>query len=351
MKQRKDGRWQKSVSIDGKKYYFYSTADTENGAIRDINRQIAEFHKEDRKETHNFLSIAEEVLEIKEKTTANQTYQCYLYALQRMKSLHDYDIENIKPGNIQNVLNELALDGMSYSSLHKVKVFFGIVMDYAIVHHEIDIHNFTSSIKIPKNAKKGSVHSPSDETISLIIKNAHSVDFGLFAVSLYFLGLRKGELLALQRKDVNLERGIVFVSKAVEFIGNQPNVKTPKTASGERILPVPEAYLPYIKTLCEGLKPDDYLFGGEKPLTKCAVRKRWDKYTRELNIDVNPHQLRHAYATLLYKSGVTPKTAQKLLGHSDFSITMNLYTDFDRQTENAEASKINTYLKNKEVSA
>ena len=66
------------------------------------------------------------------------------------------------------------------------------------------------SIEIPSTATKGRVHSPDDETILRILKTANSIDFGAFGASLYYLGVRRGELLALQKADVNLERRIII---------------------------------------------------------------------------------------------------------------------------------------------
>ena len=345
MKQRSDGRWQKSVSINGERLYFYSTAKTEAAAIKDINRQILQYREEDHTSKHNFLKIAEEALESKSKCSY-KTYECYRNALKHLEGLHSVDIEDITAEKLQAVLDDMADKKYSFSAISKAKIFFGIVFKYAVLKKGFNAVNFLDAVKIPSTATKGSVHSPDDETILRIIKTAHSIDFGAFGASLYYLGVRRGELLALQKADVNLERRIIIIDKAVEFIGNQPHIKTTKSKAGERILPITDAYLPIIETLIADLKDTDYIFGGAKPLTKTMFRKKWEKYQKELGCKVNPHQLRHAYATVLYKAGVTPKTAQKLLGHADFSITMNLYTDFDRQTEMAESSKINDFFSN-----
>jgi integrase len=44
---------------------------------------------------------------------------------------------------------------------------------------------------------------------------------------------------------------------------------------------------------------------------------------------VDVHSLRHTFATLLARNGVTPSVAQKLMRHSDIRLTMNTYTHLD----------------------
>ncbi|MEE0896247.1 MAG: hypothetical protein U0L88_01285, partial [Acutalibacteraceae bacterium] len=94
MKQREDGRWQKSVSINGERLYFYSKAKTEAAAIKDINRQILQYREEEHSQKHNFLKISEEALESKSKCSY-QTYECYKNALKHLEALHSMNIEDI----------------------------------------------------------------------------------------------------------------------------------------------------------------------------------------------------------------------------------------------------------------
>ena len=69
-----------------------------------------------------------------------------------------------------------------------------------------------------------------------------------------------------------------------------------------------------------------------------------DKYTATIGYRFTNHQLRHAYAKLLYKAGVDPKTAQRLLRHADIQTTMNIYTEFDEEVTQASVKKANEYL-------
>jgi integrase len=90
----------------------------------------------------------------------------------------------------------------------------------------------------------------------------------------------------------------------------------------------------------------DYLFGGENPYTLTMLRKRWARYIKALGVEITQHQLRHAYSFLLYRSGVDVKSAQYLLGHSNYTTTMNIYTDFDKTKLDTSANALNNLLQN-----
>ncbi len=57
--------------------------------------------------------------------------------------------------------------------------------------------------------------------------------------------------------------------------------------------------------------------------------KKDSSIPREFRHWVAIHCLRHTFATLLARSGVSPSVAQKLMRHSDIRLTMNIYTHLD----------------------
>lgn len=347
MIQRKDGRWQKSLRINGKKIYFYSSESTKEKAEADINRKMLAYQEEQHNDRHNFKALAEQTIEV--RNIGYKTEETYRLALRHLSPLYAYDIEKIKPSNVQAVLDGMARQGYSFSAISKVKTFFGLILDFAVVEKDLALNNFSSSLKVPKNVSKNKITSPDEEVIDKIKKLAQNENsdgnFESWAISLYCTGMRRGELAALQRKDVDLENRIIHVKRSVEFVHNQAKLKDmPKTKNGIRDIPILDIYLPHIEKLCQGLKKEDFLFGGEKPLSETAIKKRWAGFCKHIGIDCRMHQLRHAYAKLLYEAGVDPKTAQHLLGHADIQTTMNIYTDFSNRMNTSALGKINSFL-------
>lgn len=343
---RKDGRAMKTVRINGKPKTFYSKEPNDKKAEKDILQQILAYDQKQEFTKHNFLSLAESMLDRKERSVGYNSIVCYRMALKHLERFYKYNIEDITPSMLQNLLDDMALQKYSFSAISKTRTTFGMILNYAILQ-DIPLTNFMKSIQTPKNAQKGHVTSPDDLIIETIINNASSLDFGLWAMMLLCTGLRRGELAALRKKHIDFETDTISVTQTVVFVSNQPHIKdSPKSESGIRTAPILNILKPLLKKHCEDLNRDDFLFGKEKPLTKTQLIKRWDKYCKSIGHNFNMHQLRHAHAKLLYKAGIDPKTMQKLLGHADFSTTMNIYTDFAEEVTSASVEKINLYTKN-----
>lgn len=93
---------------------------------------------------------------------------------------------------------------------------------------------------------------------------------------------------------------------------------------------------------------DEYVIGGAKPLSKSALNRYWEKYTKALGFghaekqgdpwrpSIDRHQIRHEYATMLYEAGVDVLAAQTIMGHTDIATTQRIYTHVrESRIENA----------------
>jgi integrase len=340
MKQRADGRWVKTVTIGGKRVFFYSIEPTEKKAIADINRQLLAYQDEQHKAKHNFGAIVNVVLEKKEREVEDATYKSYLYASYKLRDLFAFDIEDITPLRFSSLLEELAAQKYSRSGIAKVKVLASLVCDEAILNG-INVQNFAAGTKIPKKAKKAEQKDPiTDEEIKVIYDNVDK-PFGMFPFLLIFTGMRKGEALALQKRDIDFDKNLIFVTKAVTFPVNQAEIKATKTASSVRAIPIMPILHDRLKAYVSNMKASDYLFGGDTPISKTAVVKRWAQYAKATGINATPHQLRHTFSYLQYRSGTDAKTLQGLLGHSNVQTSLNIYTKFNEQVSKASMDKAN----------
>lgn len=134
-------------------------------------------------------------------------------------------------------------------------------------------------------------------------------------------GLRIGEALALQYGDIDFLKKTVSVNKNVIFIHGKRIVQdSPKTAAGVRTIPVPDFALRFLD---QSREKNTAVF----PFTYNAVRLTLYRFSKEHNISVTAHVLRHTYATRLEEAGISPKLKQYLLGHSSLIMTQNTYTD------------------------
>jgi len=97
-------------------------------------------------------------------------------------------------------------------------------------------------------------------------------------------GMRMGELVALQRKDIDFERNEINIWRSAEFINNQARLKSmPKTTNSIRIVPILDMLLEPLQIFCRNMKPTDFVFGSDKPLSETAVKKMEEILSRGWN--------------------------------------------------------------------
>ena len=79
-----------------------------------------------------------------------------------------------------------------------------------------------------------------------------------------------------------------------------------------------------------------------------VVKRLWEKYNEENIIPlprITPHVCRHTYCSNMAKSGMNPKTLQYLMGHSDISVTMNVYTHIGFDDAEEELKRMEEFRK------
>lgn len=317
MYQRPDGLFEQVKTINGKRIYFRGKTEKEV-----TDKMVA--YTAQQEAGPLFESVADEwrerVYRDLEYNTARGYEAKYKHAIEYFDGKR---IRAIQTADVRAYIKYLCARGYAYKTVSHHLSVLRLILDYAIEHDIIQI-NPTSGVTVPKRLPRGRREMPSDSDLHLIQANADNGLFGRAAYFALYTGCRSGELFALQYKDIDRGTRMLTIQKSIYYQSNRPKIKTPKTAAGVRTVPLPQFLLDRIP---EG-NPDDYIFSetGSEPLTDSQHRKGWEKFQNESGIRCTLHQLRHAYASLLYEAGVDEKTAQKLMGHSDISTTLRIYT-------------------------
>lgn len=183
-------------------------------------------------------------------------------------------------------------------------------------------------------------------------------------------GLRCGELLALRWEDVNLEEGIIRVSRSLSRVKTDGGpTKTilifqePKSKKSKRTIPLPKWAVAALKTqkarqnqekLLAGPSYQDngLVFATEfgKPIEPRNFTRKFHQLIKKAGITrTNLHALRHTYATRLLEANEHPKVVQELLGHSQIGVTLDTYSHVMPEIKQAAAAKLNDLFTEKEV--
>ena len=167
--------------------------------------------------------------------------------------------------------------------------------------------------------------------------------FELFLLDLC-TGLRRGELLALQWTDLDIENRTLSVTKQVNRINGELVVSPPKTRNSVRTLALPQQAVDLLIAERKKHPRNPYLFPSPKTGTMYdpdAFRRTHDKILKAIGVEhIRFHDLRHTFATLSLKSGVDVKTLSGALGHYSAGFTLNTYTHATAQMKQDAADTI-----------
>lgn len=340
MKKRKDGLFEKVVTINGKKKHFYSKAPTEKQAEKDFDRQLLNY-KEKEEKGKLLLEVSDEWLSTKEKTLAYSTYTRYVrYTNQLCGYFPNRHIKDITADELEYTMQDMSEKQYSTKTITDYHSVFCAIFKYAKrkMYIKENVAEDTEVIKGQPPIERTPLAD--DIKVSDLLKYT----FGTLVYFLIYTGLRKGEALALQWKDIDFENKIIHITKSVYFVSNKPYIKTPKTKSGIRDVILLDNLAGVLKPLKK--KPDDYVFNKDgKLLGKSYFTRQWEKFKKESGIDITAHPLRHTYATMLFEMGINEKDAQELMGHSSIQVTHNVYTHIRQKHKDALAEKMNNYIK------
>ena len=197
--------------------------------------------------------------------------------------------------------------------------------------------------KLPQLEKKEMKILP-QEKIGLYLAEAEKR--GLLAAFYLELttGLRRGELLALQWTDLDVENRTLAVTKQVNRINGELVVSPPKTRNSVRTLALPQQAVDLLIAEHKKHPRNPYLFPSPKTGTMYdpdAFRRTHDKILKAIGAEhIRFHDLRHTFATLSLKSGVDVKTLSGALGHYSAGFTLNTYTHATAQMRQDAADTI-----------
>jgi integrase len=153
-------------------------------------------------------------------------------------------------------------------------------------------------------------------------------DYRVMVLVLGFCGLRMGECLALRVRWVDGLRRRLRVTESVSEVGGRLVWSTPKNHQS-RDVPMPRTVAELVMVEATGKGPDDLLFTSPEgePIRLPNWRRRvWaGAVLRAGRSGLTPHDLRHTAASLAIASGASVKGVQRMLGHKDAAMTLNVY--------------------------
>lgn len=326
----------------GKRIHFYGHTD------REIEEQIMAFTS-DQNRGRLFKEVAKEWHDQHWPTLASNTLRSYRPAYARaVEEFGNQPISKITPPNVKKYINEFARGGMAKKTVTTQFQILNMIFSYAVENGDLT-YSPCDHISIPKNLPKARREAATPEEEA---KVKASTDVWLFPFFVLYSGLRKGEALAITWEDIDFDANEIHVTKSVYHEGDRPYIKRPKTAAGNRTVPLLEPLKTALQSVSRGA-PTDYVFSdtGSSPLTNRRYITLWSHWQKETGVTATAHQLRHSFATMLFECGVDVKDAQDILGHSTAAVTQDIYTHIRDSRRKLTAKTLNEKIKEAEEAA
>ena len=169
-------------------------------------------------------------------------------------------------------------------------------------------------------------------------------------------GMRKGELMGLRWKDIDLtERNFDINSTRGDYGENKPKTKTSirKVYFDDSLLALIKKYKSYEKErlLKKGriLKDKDYFILSSRnlPIQQSKITYMFRLLCEEAKVpNITVHGLRHTHATFLIEAGANIKYVSNRLGHKNINITLDVYSDVLKEEEKETADMMGKLIDN-----
>ena len=255
-------------------------------------------------------------------------------------------------------------DGKGYSSIHSIRGVlrpaFQMAVDDDLIRKNPFGFELASVIVNDSVTREAITRKQERELLKFIKEDKHFSRYYDAIYILFHTGLRISEFCGLTFSDIEFKQMRIKVDHQLQRTSEmQYVIQEPKTESGIRYIPMSEEVAacfrriianrtaPKVEPMVDGHAGFLFLDKNDRPM----VALHWEKYLEHIvekynkiyripMSKVTPHVCRHTFCSNMAKSGMNPKTLQYIMGHSDISVTLNVYTHVQFDDAQAELLRV-----------
>ena len=267
-------------------------------------------------------------------SSTDNTKRMYDTTIAKLDPIANVPVSQVTAPMLNEILRKIA---DKPNQAQKVYMTMNRIFEMAVFMGYIDKNPCTFLAKPKYHAPEKRVAT--DEEIKAVDMTVFTPREDLFFRLIRNYGLRKGEALAVTKESFDFKNNKLIVNASIDFSSNRGKSKAPKTASGNRKIPLLSKDILFFKKMVRD-SATDYLFTNatnENPISATSFKRMWagivkkvEKTAKDNNLTLpgtmTCHIWRHTYCTDLLLADVPPKTVQYLMGHSSITVTMDIYT-------------------------
>ena len=271
----------------------------------------------------------------KKQYVKRSTYYAYSLMIQNHILPAFSQVGDVTEEFVQEFVLSKLNQGLSQKSVKDMLIVLKMILRFAskhgyMPHHDIDV-------KFPTLCQRHELEVLTRSNQRRILDYVRS-NFTFMNLGIYIClcaGLRIGELCALVWDDIDVDSGVIRISKTIQRIyvvdgqdrHTELSIDAPKSRNSIREIPIPKDLLRMLKPLKRIVNGSFFVLTNlPQPTEPRTYRNYYKRLMKQLGMpDLKFHGLRHSFATRCIESRCDYKTVSVLLGHSNISTTLNLY--------------------------
>lgn len=362
---RKDGRWEGRIKMEsgGKGTRRYQSVYGKTYTEVKIRMEVVRANPSNDQRVQGTMGEAAAIW-FKERGPywKKTTYAAYFHMARKhiLPKLEDVSLDCLDDARIEEFLSELRQEKeLSSHYQRNICALVLRIMKYMKKRHNCKAEIPGNPLSLEKQKEK---QIPGEKNLAVLeqyltrqAERGEETCLGILTV--FYTGLRIGEVCALTWNDIDLEESVIHIRRNLQRVksvdGKKNNtvilLQTPKTDTSCRMIPIPPVLLPLLKKHRQDA--GEYLIKGKKKpwAEPRTLQYRFTGILRACGLEhFNFHMLRHAFATYCIAGGFDVKTLSEILGHSSVQITLNLYVHSNMQRKRKLMEQFGNYLYAKE---
>lgn len=267
-------------------------------------------------------------------------------------------LTDVKPIHCRKIFSDMADEGYKTTTIYQTRIALYNMFEFARENDVLIANPCKKSLKSdmgkPSDKKEALTIDAQKKFLEAVVGYSYENQYRFVLQT----GLRTGELIGLKWSDIDFENRTMKIERTMEYrykVGEW-RVGPPKSKSGYRTIPLTDEAICILenqrsKNKSLKLVPmewKDIVFLCRKgtPVKNSTYDTGLFKYCDRVGIPrFSMHVLRHTFATRCIEGGMKPKTLQKILGHSNIGITMNLYVHITEDEKHREIDLVADALK------
>ena len=377
--QRQDGRYAyKYKDLNGEIKFVYSWRLDKNdrapaGKARELS--LREKEKQIQQDLFNqivpnggnvtVLELVEKYLSLKVNVRHNtQANYNFVKGILKKEAFGSMRIDKVKLSDAKAWLIKLQKDGRGYSTIHSVRGVVRPAFEMAVNDDLIRKNPFgfeLATVVVNDSVTREAITRAQERAFLKFIQEDNC--YRKYYDGIYILfntGLRISEFCGLTLSDIDFKKKRIRVDhqlqrkRDMEYI-----IEDTKTKSGERYVPMSQQVMDCFRRIIDNRKAPNqepmidgytgFLFLDKNGMPMVALH--WEHYFKHILNKYNsiykvqlpkitPHVCRHTFCSNMAKSGMSPKTLQYIMGHSDISVTLNTYTHLNFDDAKVEFDRV-----------